>query len=448
MCFMKIDFLTLALGFVLINVSILGKITFDFTRGRILSMPQQRKMQSNVLHKWFIGNLDVNRDLKLLLFISGLFALSVALSNTFVNIYLWKQKSDYLTIALYNLFTVLSQPLTFILAGRWAKQIDRIIVLRLGVLCLTIFYVVVLVLGENAAQYAIILGIVLGIGYGFYWLAFNVLTFEITEPDTRDIFNGLFGFLGSLAGMIGPIVAGLIITRLEGLTGYTVIFITSFTLFIFAVILSFFLKRRSAEGKFVLGNVLSWGSIEENWKRILLGSLSQGLREGSFAFLIVVWVYVATKSELALGTFSLITSGISLVMYYVVGRFLPKKYRFKAILFGSLILSLSVWIIAFDLTFTKLMLYGIVISIAFPVLMVPFLSLTFDVIGKARHAANWRIEYIVGRELFMNTGRILSIIMFLIIISLFNEEKALPYFILVLGNAQLLLYFFIRKIRL
>lgn len=47
------------------------------------------------------------------------------------------------------------------------------------------------------------LGGLLGVGYGFYWLAFNVLTFEITEPNTRDLFNGLLGAMTSVAGMIG-----------------------------------------------------------------------------------------------------------------------------------------------------------------------------------------------------------------------------------------------------
>ncbi|TGW14381.1 hypothetical protein EIL50_05835, partial [bacterium NHP-B] len=58
-----------------------------------------------------------------------------------------------------------------------------------------------------------------------------VLTFEITEPDTRDFFNGFLGILNSGAGMIGPIVAGYVISRLADNTGYTVIFSLSLALF-------------------------------------------------------------------------------------------------------------------------------------------------------------------------------------------------------------------------
>ena len=37
------------------------------------------------------GKVDINKDLIFLLVIGGLYSLGIFLSNTFVNIYLWKQ---------------------------------------------------------------------------------------------------------------------------------------------------------------------------------------------------------------------------------------------------------------------------------------------------------------------------------------------------------------------
>src|SRR3954451_15754290 len=182
-----------------------------------------------------LGDVKLTKDLSLLLIIGGLYSLSVALSNTFVNIYLWKQTGKYSDIALFNLSIVVLQPLTFILAGRWAKKIDRVIVLRIGVISLALFYLAVLITGTNASTYLLLLGGLLGIGYGFYWLAYNVLTFEITEPETRDFFNGFLGILSSAGGMIGPIAAGIIITKFEEFTGYTFVFGLSLALFGLAV---------------------------------------------------------------------------------------------------------------------------------------------------------------------------------------------------------------------
>ncbi len=142
--------------------------------------------------KWkhIIGDVEVNRDLVLLLLIGGLYTLAISLSNTFVNIYLWKQTQNYVNLGLYNLASVVLQPLTFLVGGKLAKRIDRSIFVRIGVGTLAIFFIVVLVAGKSASQYILLMGALLGVGYGFYWLAFNLLTFEITEPETRDFFNG------------------------------------------------------------------------------------------------------------------------------------------------------------------------------------------------------------------------------------------------------------------
>ncbi|WP_077618817.1 MFS transporter [Bacillus sinesaloumensis] len=396
--------------------------------------------------KKVLGDVPIHKDLILLLLIGGLYALSIALSNTFVNVYLWKQSGDFKDLGLYNLAVVVLQPLTFILAGKWAKKIDRVIVLRLGVSFLAIFYITVLWIGENASQYLLVLGALLGIGYGFYWLAFNVLTFEITEPETRDFFNGFLGLLGSFAGMIGPIAAGIIISSMESFTGYTVIFGISLGLFASAVVLSFFIKRRSAEGTFDFRRIITERKNNPNWKNILNAHFLQGIREGTFVFVISVFVFVATGSELALGKFGLINSAVSFLFYFLATRLIKKKMRKKAILVGGLMVYLAIFAILFDVTYARLIIYGVIIGAAYPILLVPYNSLTYDIIGKAWNVKEMRIEYVVVRELFLNLGRVLSILLFLVAVIFFDEKQSIPILLAIIGAGHLLLYFPIRKI--
>ena len=120
------------------------------------------------------------------------------------------------------------------------------------------------------------LGALLGTGWGFYWLAFNVLTFEITEPETRDFFNGYMGVLSSGAGMLGPISAGFIISRLQQSFGYTVVFGISLTLFSVAVLLSFLLKRRPAHGKYCFIRILQERKNNFNWRLLHMPISSKG----------------------------------------------------------------------------------------------------------------------------------------------------------------------------
>ncbi|MDQ0244455.1 YQGE family putative transporter [Bacillus fengqiuensis] len=397
--------------------------------------------------KKIVGDVEVNKELILLLLIGGLYALAIAMSNTFVNIYLWKQSGDFVDIALYNLAIVILQPLTFILAGKLAKKIDRVIVLRLGVSFLAAFYITVLYIGTDASQFLLLLGGLLGVGYGFYWLGFNVLTFEITEPETRDFFNGFLGILNSLAGMIGPIAAGFIISTFYRFVGYKIVFTISLALFSSAVLLSLFLKRRAAEGQYLFRQVLAERKTNKNWNLVLKAHFFQGLREGTFIFVISVLVFITTGSELALGTFGLVNSAVAFVCYYVVSRFIKKHQRLKSILIGGLLLYFSVTLIIFGLSYAKLIMYAIIIAVAYPLLLVPYMSITYDVIGQVKDIKETRVEYIVVRELFLNAGRIVSVLLFIGAVSFFNEKQSVPVLLALIGSGHTFIYWFVKHVK-
>lgn len=392
------------------------------------------------------GKVDINRDLVFLLVIGGLYSLGIFLSNTFVNIYLWKQAGDYVTIAMYNLGVYIFQPLAFIVAGKIAKKVDRIIVLRVGVIFLSLFFLSVLLIADSAAKYNFLLGSLLGVGFGFYWLAYDVLTFEITEPETRDFFNGFLGILESFGGMVGPLAAGIIISKMTDNIGYTVIFALSFGMFILAVVLSFFLKRRLAEGKFYFGHILSERRRNKNWKNILYAQTFQGLREGIFLFVITIWVFVSTKSEFSLGVFNLTLSALSFIFYFIATKYITPSRRKKAILIGGIILFGAVFIILFSKYYVLLLLYAILVGMAYPIIHVPYASLAYDVIGKANHAKELRVEYIVVKELFVNIGRVASIVVFLLGIFMFPSSLIVPILVAVFGAGHIFIYLFTKGI--
>ncbi|MBP1914788.1 YQGE family putative transporter [Lederbergia galactosidilyticus] len=393
------------------------------------------------------SGMDITKDLVLLLVVGGLYSLSIALSNTFVNVYLWKQSGSYMDLAIYNLSVVVMQPITFILAGRLAKKIDRVIVLRIGVIFLALFFIAVLLFGEKSDDYLVVLGGLLGIGYGFYWLAFNVLTFEITEPETRDFFNGFMGALSSSGGIIGPITAGFIITRFTSNIGYTIIFAISLALFSAAVVTSFFLKRRPSSGRYLFVKVFQERKVNHNWKLVTNAHLLQGIREGTFVFIISVYLFVATNNELALGTYGMIHAGTAFIMYSVATKLIKKDKRKKVMILGGVILYVAIFLIFIDPTYIRLLIYGVIIGIAYPLMLVPYSSITYDVIGKSRNAAELRIEYVVVKELFLNSGRVISILLFIIAIKLINPATAIPAMLLIFGIGHTLAALLLQKLK-
>jgi MFS transporter, YQGE family, putative transporter len=76
------------------------------------------------------------------------------------------------------------------------------------------------------------------------------------------------------------------------------------------------------------------------------------------------------------------------------------------------------------------------------------MSTTYDVIGSAWKAAEMRIEYIVVREIYINLGRIVSILSFLAAVTWFNEKQSIPILLLFLGAGHSLIYLFVRRVQL
>ncbi|WP_020432737.1 MFS transporter, partial [Paenibacillus riograndensis] len=187
----------------------------------------------------------------LLLAVNGLCSLASVLAGTFLNVYLWKNQQNFAMIGWFTVAQQVTVGLSFWLGGKWVKEHNKMNALRLGLAVSGLFYLLVLWLGNRAVHYIWPLGLVLGIAIGLFWLAYNIVYFEITDAGNRDFFNGWMGLLGSFTGILGPWVSGWIISALHGERGYRLVFLLSLSIYGLAVVLSFFLKKRKSEGAYL-----------------------------------------------------------------------------------------------------------------------------------------------------------------------------------------------------
>lgn len=390
------------------------------------------------------GQLDAQA--KLLLFVNVLFITAGALSGTFVNVYLWKVKSQFAPIAWFTFSAHLAGALTFWLAGAWVKRFNKMNALRSGMAVSAIFYLLVLMLGTKVVTYSALLGLVQGMAAGFFWLAFNVVYFEITERDNRDRFNGWAGLLASGGGMLAPWISGYLISRMADAKGYTLIFTISLVLFVVGVVISFFLKKRQSEGSYAWSFAFHSLRKDANWRWAFGALAGQGLREGVFGFIIGLLVYIATKSEMTLGNYWLITSAVGLGSYYVVGKWFKPHYRKWGMLCGALVMSGVVSLFFWKVNYVTLLIFGVAVGLAYPLFSVPILSTVFDLIGSNEESAKQRVEYVVLREFGLDAGRLLGILIFLVVTSFSTSPTTLNWLILLIGTGPLIAWFCMKRL--
>jgi MFS transporter, YQGE family, putative transporter len=390
------------------------------------------------------GKLDSQAIL--LLVVHTLFGIANALSGTFVGVYLWKAKNDFTLIGWFTLATHLTMAITFWLAGKWVKEHNKMNCLRVGVAVSACFYMLVLWLGSSSFHYFVWLGMVQGISSGLFWISFNVVYFEVTDPDNRDRFNGWMGLLGSGGGIIAPWISGLLIVGLGDTVGYRLIFSISLGIFVIGVIVSFFLKKRKLQGTYEwFLPIRCLKQAETPWRRVSLALVAQGFREGVFGFMIALLVYIATSSEASLGNFVLITSAVSLVSFWAAGKFVKPHFRKSAMLIGAIMMVAVIIPFFWKLDFTTLLVFGVGASLFLPLYTVPMVSTVFDLIGANEDSAKQREEYVVLRELGLNVGRVLGVLLFICVVSWSTTPLVMKILLLIIGSSPLVSWYFMRK---
>ncbi|WP_310832284.1 MFS transporter [Paenibacillus pedocola] len=374
----------------------------------------------------------------LLLAVNGLYLLASALAGTFLNVYLWKSRQDYVMIGWFALSQQVAVGLSFWLAGKWVKEHNKMNALRLGIAVSGFFYLLVLWLGGRASSYIWPLGLTLGLSIGVFWLAYNIIYFEITEADNRDFFNGWIGLLGSLAGIIGPFLSGWMISRMQGERGYRVVFMLSLGIYAVAAVLSFFLKKRKSEGEYLW--LEPWRELRRSgsrWRPVAAALFFQGLRGGVFAFLIDLLVYIAAQTESKLGQFALITSAVSLISYFAAGKWFKPRYRSAGMLAGGILLLAVIVPLVWKVSYGTLLVMGIGTALFMPLYMLPMTSISFDLMGESAESVSKRVELVVLRELSLMSGRMLGMFAFIGVLSVNSSQLAIIVLLLVLGAAPL-----------
>jgi len=383
----------------------------------------------------------------LLLVVQALFAVGNALSGTFVPVYLWKASQSYTLIGWFTMAQYACSGLTFWLAGKWVKEHNKMNSLRAGIALSGLFYCTVLLLAGEAQRFAIPLGALNGVALGFFWLAYNVVYFEITEPDTRDSYNGWAGLSGSGAGIVAPWISGILITSMSGEKGYRLIFTLSLVIFAATVILSFWLKKRKSHGTYNWRH--GWQQLSQKgnaWRRMFAAIVAQGVREGVFMFLIGLVVYISTKDESKLGTYALITSLVALASFWAAGKWLKRSNRSKAMLIGSVMIAVVVVPLFWKMSYTALLLLGIGTSLFIPLYFVPMTSSVFDLIGSSRESAEEREEFVVLREAGLVTGRLIGLSCYLIVLPLNDSALAITCLLLAVGSFPIASWWLLRPL--
>lgn len=388
----------------------------------------------------------MSKKAKILLLISGIFALAIGLSNVFVNIFLWKKSSSFIHIAQYNLMHYVFIPIFFIVGGWISKKRNGIWPLRLGIASFMLFFIFILLFRNNVTRFIYPLGALFGMASGFYWLSFSELTFDFTTTtNNRDTFNGLNGCIMGIPSAIAPFASSYIIDKYNNLMGYFIVFAISLILFIVLILVSLLLRSEHYSDKLEFSKILKINNSQ--WKDLRKSSLAWGLRDVVILFLISVLLYKTTGSELAVGKIVFISYLISSAAHLIQQKIIKPKRRAFSLHIGSIFMFIAVLGLVIRIDYTFLIIYIILDGMFMPFFVIPRLSAVYNLLTHS-HEESLRTEYIINNEIALNTGRIISTCILILLLKFVEFDKVLNYFLFFIGSSQFLSLYFLRKLKI
>ena len=388
----------------------------------------------------------LSRDARVLIVVGALYIAGFSLSGLFVNIYIWRVDHSLLAIGMYNWTIYAVLPVAFVAGGRLAERIGQVWLIRTGIAILTAFFGFLLWLGRQSAHHFIWLGLLSGMGQGLYWYGYQVLSFDLTQKDNRGVFHGVSGLFTSLSAMIGPFVAGYLITKGWRFSGYHVVFGLSLALFAVCVWLSFRLVciRKPRAMKLAQGFRFR---EDPDWTRLWWATAVFGLREGLFAFYIGLLVYLVTGTEEGLGEYGLWTGFLSLIAFYVAGRTAHGERQGRIMMQGSAVgLGLVCLVFAHAVNRWTLLLFGSVTALLLPFLLVPFGSMAMNEIDETERTAVFRSEHLISREIALGLGRLVGVGSFVVVAVWFRSPGNLVGLTVALGFVHVIVAWMVRKV--
>lgn len=337
--------------------------------------------------------------------------------NTFMVAYfITLTNYDYSKISIYYIFTYFFLSLTFFALGRIIKNINQIIVFRIGMILNSIYVILIAILKENIVNYYALLGVFYGIVQGFFWVSLHSLINEYVGNKTNK-FVSIKSIFDNALKILVPIVLGVSIE----FTSFT--YVANIVIFIsvIQILFSLLIKDESAvsEKKYdIKGFWLKYKNNELLKKCYKINSYS-GIVNHLLDTIITIIIVMTFKTTISLGILTTLFSICSIISVFIYQTRIKNKKNFLSV--ATICLVFSILLLILKINKITIIIYNLCSGIFLIVLKNIAEAKRYTVTEKIKEIEkDFLIEYHVVSECHINIARIIGYGV-LFIASLFNN---------------------------
>jgi YQGE family putative transporter len=387
----------------------------------------------------------LSKDAIYSLTIHSFFQFGASMSGVFLNLYLWRLTHSLWISGMYYIISWTVAPLALALGGWIAKRKDRMYTYRAGLLLYVLFYLAVILAQERVVEYYVGFAIFTGFAGCFYWTGYLTLMYDVSNHQNRIRYLAINMIMFTGAGLVGPALAGFVISRNEALQGYIIIFALAFAMFLLAGIGSFRIKALPSQSKsYYLKYTMLLMRKNPDWVKALFGFMGLGVLQGSMLFLPPILLFQVLSGEEWVGYFGVLFSGLTMGSGYFISRFAKESRRTVYFIRSAVGFTAGSLLLLWAVNFWTVIGFMIVYSIFSPLQGNTMTSTYYGLIGKLQPKGQFRVESVVVREIFVNIGRVFATCLLLVFASSL-EGGALAWMLCIFSIAQFSLAGLMRK---
>ena len=360
--------------------------------------------------------------------------------SVFTSAFIWQNNNNISYLIFFRAGQFFIVPLTFIIGGILLRIAKINLLYFIGAIFIAVSSVLIIFLKNKTVIDFLIMGIILGVGTGLYWVNRNYLTVKETNDDNRSYF---FGLLFSFATLIGLVITLLV--------GWLIVFGLSYQLLItFAFILIILSGLTVLKMNFESPKIgrLFIHNLSYIWMRKRLIHLGIGLVEGLSYVIPGLLILTMLGNEGILGTLTAISSLLSTVLIYYYGRKSHSKDHKVYFIFSTILALFLSLLLAMAFNKLTVIIYSLLNGLTISFLWLTFASPLFRNIDlEVGNIEEKRFSYILDTEFFLNGGRISGLIICLLIANFYGVMNSLRFSPLILSILQVLLFVYLEQFK-
>lgn len=343
--------------------------------------------------KYLINKKELNE-----LYISTVLrTLAFSMIGIFVPLFLFKELSYTLSEIIYFYLVYSFAFLIFTPVGAKLGNYIGIKHLMLIAMPLYITYFALLYALENNPHWFYYVPTIYGIAEALFWIGFHIDFSTFSESKLRGKQIGKFYSFALLAGLVGPMLGGGILT----FSSFNILFFIVVLLLVGSAVPLFFTKDVREDYK------LSWKFLKKGSFKDFVSYTGVGAKGIVAGVFFPIFVYSILGLYAVMGSLFTLLGVVNLGVIYIVSKLTDVFSKRKLIRWFAIFNSI-IWIVKIFVK-TKLELIGVAVLSGSSDLAVnlPYTAIVYD-------KCNKNVDYLIFREMGLSVGRIIVLLLVLV----------------------------------